>query len=251
MLSDGNDFDLIIVDEFAFGRTGLEIVQKIRESQAYDRTPLVFLAGSSHMEPASAALEFGANDYIRRPFSPFSFIKQIRRLLTRGLSVPSPHARLQRILIVDEDIKELFTAATALTTHGGFRVTLAKGSADARARLAEIKPDIVLLSPDRVNREAAGEFLSVLPTDVMVAVILSEDQRVQQAELQSRHKFDGELRKPINALTLATQMVDVLGLTEGHECSTDSADLLNRELMRIVAMSPPKTPGPDDVHWIA
>jgi diguanylate cyclase (GGDEF)-like protein len=240
ILRDGHPYTVIVVDACALGGNGLELISRIRGVRQYDRTPLVFLAAETKLGTADQAREAGASDCIGRPILPFAFMKQVRRLLTHGVRVSVPHVRLLRVLVVDEDIRTLFMAASALTTHGGFRVFLAKGCDDAMVRTADVRPDIMMISPSGNVDGKTAALISGLQQDTQVVAVLDDHDDASEMLLNRIRPLSGIILKPINALTVAEQFTDVLALSESHECAADSAGLLNRELTRIVAMTSPQ-----------
>jgi DNA-binding response OmpR family regulator len=62
-----NSFDLVLLDWMLPKMNGLEICQKIRETNL--KTPIIFLTAKDTIQETIEGLKNGANDYIKKPFS--------------------------------------------------------------------------------------------------------------------------------------------------------------------------------------
>jgi DNA-binding response OmpR family regulator len=62
---------------------GLDLCQRIRESRALARTPLVFLIPEAAEEHRALALESGGDDCIVKPFSPRELVARVHAVLRR------------------------------------------------------------------------------------------------------------------------------------------------------------------------
>ena len=85
-----NSYDLIILDLMLPGVDGLEICKEIRSEKNY--TPILMLTSRSEEFDKVLGLEFGADDYLTKPFS-------IRELLARVKAI------FRRVEAVEEDVK--------------------------------------------------------------------------------------------------------------------------------------------------
>ncbi|MDR1026525.1 MAG: response regulator transcription factor, partial [Lactobacillus sp.] len=73
-------FDLLIVDIMMPKETGLEFLQKLRESS---NVPVVLLTAMGETGDRVAGLEIGADDYIAKPFEPKELVLRINSILRR------------------------------------------------------------------------------------------------------------------------------------------------------------------------
>ena len=73
--------DAIILDAVLPGMSGLEVLERLRQSG--NQVPLLMLSGNDHERDIAASFEAGANDYVTKPFSP-------RELLSRVLALSAP-----------------------------------------------------------------------------------------------------------------------------------------------------------------
>ena len=71
---------LVILDAKLPGLDGCDILTRLRKLPAYAETPIVLLTALTGAQDAVRAFELGANDYIRKPFSPAEPIARIKNL---------------------------------------------------------------------------------------------------------------------------------------------------------------------------
>jgi two-component system, OmpR family, copper resistance phosphate regulon response regulator CusR len=71
-----NDYDVILVDWMMPKMNGLELLQNIRKEKI--ETPVIFLTAKDAVSDVVTALEKGANDYIKKPFSFEELLARIR-----------------------------------------------------------------------------------------------------------------------------------------------------------------------------
>lgn len=75
-LSQSEKFDLILLDWMLPKMTGLEVCQKIRETDM--KTPIIFLTAKDTVQETVEGLKTGANDYIKKPFSFDELVERIK-----------------------------------------------------------------------------------------------------------------------------------------------------------------------------
>ncbi len=84
-------FDLVVLDLMLPGRSGLEILQTLR--QRHLQTPVLILTACDGVEDRVLGLDLGADDYLVKPFALPELLARIRALLRRGR--PSEVLRLK------------------------------------------------------------------------------------------------------------------------------------------------------------
>jgi two-component system copper resistance phosphate regulon response regulator CusR len=84
-------FDLVVLDVMLPGRSGLEILQTLR--QRHIDTPVLILTARDGVEDRVLGLDLGADDYLVKPFALPELLARIRALLRRGR--PSEAFRLK------------------------------------------------------------------------------------------------------------------------------------------------------------
>ncbi len=76
-----NDYALIILDIMLPKLDGLEVCRRIRQENKY--TPILMLTARSEEMDKVLGLEFGADDYITKPFSVREFIARVKAIFRR------------------------------------------------------------------------------------------------------------------------------------------------------------------------
>jgi two-component system phosphate regulon response regulator OmpR len=86
-------FDLLIVDVMMPGETGLEFTRNVR---ANSQVPILILTARGEPEDRIAGLEFGADDYLPKPFEPRELTLRVNALLRRAVPpARSAHAEVR------------------------------------------------------------------------------------------------------------------------------------------------------------
>lgn len=75
-------FDLAILDVTLPGRSGLEILQYIRERHM--RTRVIMITGMEGLSVAIKAVKLGADDYIPKPFDSEYLLTAVKNVLRAG-----------------------------------------------------------------------------------------------------------------------------------------------------------------------
>lgn len=75
------DIDLIVLDWMLPKLSGLEILEKLRKEGI--EKPVIMLTAKTSEEDLISGLEYGADDYIKKPFSPKELIARIKSVLRR------------------------------------------------------------------------------------------------------------------------------------------------------------------------
>ncbi len=110
-LAQEGSFDLIILDIMLPGRNGYQICRDLRE--AGDWTPILMLTAKEGDLDEAEALDTGADDYLKKPFSWPVLVARVHALLRRAASrEPSPAAAGD--LRIDPAERRAWRAATEL-----------------------------------------------------------------------------------------------------------------------------------------
>lgn len=84
--------DLILLDLYMPGLSGLETLEKIKGQSEFVNTPIIMLSASDDENEIVSALELGANDYITKPYIPKVLLARLKtslRLLEKTLKLES------------------------------------------------------------------------------------------------------------------------------------------------------------------
>jgi len=76
-----NEYDLIILDVMLPGKDGLEICRELRRQEIV--APILMLTAKSEEIDKILGLEFGADDYMTKPFSVREFVARVKAIFRR------------------------------------------------------------------------------------------------------------------------------------------------------------------------
>ncbi|ALG83532.1 response regulator transcription factor [Gordonia phthalatica] len=76
------DFDIIVLDIMMPGRNGYEVVRDLRKAGVW--TPILMLTAKDGEYDQVDAFDFGADDYLTKPFSVAVLVARMRALVRRG-----------------------------------------------------------------------------------------------------------------------------------------------------------------------
>ena len=81
--------DFIILDLMLPKMPGLEVCRILKSDPASRQIPILMLTAKAEEIDRIVGLEFGADDYVTKPFSPREVILRIRAILRRGEATPA------------------------------------------------------------------------------------------------------------------------------------------------------------------
>lgn len=90
-----NSPDLIILDVMLPGIGGIDLCKKIKDKHSM---PIIMVTAKTGETDAVLGLEFGADDYVRKPFSPRELMARVRSVLRRYIT-PSEEEKTSSITI--------------------------------------------------------------------------------------------------------------------------------------------------------
>jgi DNA-binding response OmpR family regulator len=61
--------------------TGIDVVKQVRERESVRDTPVILLSAGVQEDTIARGFEAGANDYIRKPFSPDDLVQRLDQVL--------------------------------------------------------------------------------------------------------------------------------------------------------------------------
>ena len=78
------EVDLVILDILLPGIDGHEVCRRIRADPTREHLPIIMLTAKTEDVDAAKGLETGADDYIKKPFSPIEMIARVKAALRRS-----------------------------------------------------------------------------------------------------------------------------------------------------------------------
>jgi DNA-binding response OmpR family regulator len=76
--------DLAVLDVMMPKLDGYELTRRLREEEATSRMPIILLTARAQDSDVDRGFEVGADDYLRKPFSPQELSARVQRILGRG-----------------------------------------------------------------------------------------------------------------------------------------------------------------------
>jgi len=92
--------DLLILDLMLPDADGLELCKKLRSQDKYKKLPIVMLTARVELNDRISGLDFGADDYITKPFEPNELIARVNAVLRRA-----QWETLNKVLEIEEGLK--------------------------------------------------------------------------------------------------------------------------------------------------
>ncbi len=75
--------DLAVMDVMMPKATGYEVTRRLREDESTRRIPVILLTARAQEADVSRGFEAGADDYLRKPFSPQELRARVQAILGR------------------------------------------------------------------------------------------------------------------------------------------------------------------------
>ena len=105
-------FDAILLDVMLPGMSGLDVARRLRQSSV--QTPILMLTARDAVEDVIRGLDFGADDYVTKPFS-FEILLARLRALSRRAPISTPVVLKIGDLALDTATREALRGARRIT----------------------------------------------------------------------------------------------------------------------------------------
>jgi two-component system, OmpR family, alkaline phosphatase synthesis response regulator PhoP len=129
--------DLVILDVMLPGKSGLDIARDLR---TVSNVPIIMLSARGDEVDRILGLEFGADDYVTKPFSPRELVSRVKAILRRASSGPDESASIEvGDLLIDTRSRQVSLAGQPVhltTSEYGILLHLAKHPGKAFSRTA-------------------------------------------------------------------------------------------------------------------
>lgn len=80
---EADEFDLVVIAASLPGLDGFEVVRWLRTDEKHSYLPVMMLEWPGDPSMMPRAFEIGADDFLRKPFSPVELIARLKRMLSR------------------------------------------------------------------------------------------------------------------------------------------------------------------------
>jgi two-component system phosphate regulon response regulator PhoB len=94
---------LIILDLMLPKMSGLEVCRVLKSNNATRQIPIIMLTAKAEEVDRIVGLEFGADDYVTKPFSPREVVLRINAILRRGSTSAGEKTLAASDIVVDAD----------------------------------------------------------------------------------------------------------------------------------------------------
>jgi two-component system alkaline phosphatase synthesis response regulator PhoP len=92
--------DLILLDIMLPGKDGLSLLTKLKQSNQYNKLPVILVTAKDGEMDRIKGLDLGADDYIAKPFSVLEVISRVKAVLRRSSAWAERSAELRVGLVV-------------------------------------------------------------------------------------------------------------------------------------------------------
>jgi len=100
--------DIVLLDWMLPGGSGIELLRRIKRSEATRHIPVVMLTAKAAEDNVIQGLDVGADDYVTKPFAPRELIARIRALLRRTAGNEEASLLQVKELTLDQDSRRIF-----------------------------------------------------------------------------------------------------------------------------------------------
>ena len=156
--------DLAVLDVMLPGRSGLEILGKLRQDGV--RIPVLLLTARDSIEDRVQGLDTGADDYLVKPFAFPELLARIRALLRRG-TADKPDKMTVGNLVVDANARSVL--------RGGMPIELTAREYDLLEYLVRNQGSVV--SREMLARDVWKETARATPIDNVIDVHIARLRR--------------------------------------------------------------------------
>lgn len=94
-------YDLVILDIMLPGMSGLDVLKEVRQS---DDIPIIMLTARGDDVDRILGLEFGADDYLAKPFNPRELLARIKAILRRSRA-DEPRSKRLAVGVLELDVR--------------------------------------------------------------------------------------------------------------------------------------------------
>jgi len=179
MLAEG-DADIVILDIMLPGMSGIDVLKTLRQRSD---VPVIMLTARGEDIDRILGLEFGADDYLSKPFNPRELLARIKAILRRSAGNDRGGTLSVGALTID--------TASQRVTAGDASLTLTGAEFELLRRLAASPGDIV--SKDVLSQDALGR--RHMPYDRSIDTHISNLRKklsavgIDNPSIQSRRGF--------------------------------------------------------------
>jgi len=99
------DIDCILLDLMLPGMSGMEVCNILKTNEKFSTIPIIMLTAKGEEDDIIAGFEYGADDYVPKPFSPKVLIARIKAVLRRKNKAASKNEERGQEIIHPEGLE--------------------------------------------------------------------------------------------------------------------------------------------------
>ncbi|MDX9777785.1 MAG: response regulator transcription factor, partial [bacterium] len=102
--------DVTILDLMLPDMDGMDLCKQLRRDQKYDHMPIIILSGRIDESDTILGLEMGADDYVKKPFSPKELAVRVKNIIRRRNTQPQAaknEINIKNKIVIDIDRYEV------------------------------------------------------------------------------------------------------------------------------------------------
>ena len=216
-LAQENKFDMILLDIMLPKMDGFEVCQAIRE---FSNMPIVMLTAKGDDMDKILGLEYGADDYITKPFNILEVKARIKAIMRRTAASEPKEGKIEIRAAADGLLKIHSEKLRAVNGLGEMMIATIHGNFPVKAgdRLAATRIIPLVIEEEKMNRakEAAGgePLLKILPMSHKKVGIVTTGSEVFKGRIQDA--FGPAIRAK-----LAAYDTEVMGQVILDDCQED------------------------------
>ncbi|MDC8013487.1 GGDEF/EAL domain-containing response regulator [Tahibacter soli] len=249
--------DLILMDLYMPGCSGMELTAIIREREAFVSTPIVFLSGEHDTDKHFEALNAGGDDFLSKPIRPKHLISAVTNRLRRARHIQrrsqnqnprDPVSGLYDRAYVLDRINAKLASDEAIAHRGGILFVDLDEAVAQRERIGLIDFDKLL---GQVGTFLAGN----VDTSELIArfgdssfIVLSPERGAEELHRQCAQLRDGTSRETFDIGGRQLHVNLSFGICAFATALGDAGAMLNAAER---AMSDSRKPGAGNVHVFA
>ena len=211
--------DLILMDIQLPGMDGLQATQEIKKDPKLSKIPVVALTSYAMDGDKARVLNAGCDGYFAKPIDTKNFLNVLRSYLNpkpaeEPSTLPAPKSNTVRILIVDDDEKNV-KLMCGMLTRDDYELSTAGDGPTALSMIEENTPDLILLDvmmPGMDGYEVTRRLKAKAETNtipiILITALDSPADRAQGLEAGAE-EF---LTKPVNPVEIEARIQSMLKL---------------------------------------
>jgi two-component system phosphate regulon response regulator PhoB len=106
---------LIVLDLMLPRMSGLELCKVLKTDSSTRHIPIIMLTAKAEEVDRIVGLEFGADDYVTKPFSPREMILRIKAILRRGQNDGADESMTRGLITIDPARHRVLVAGKSIT----------------------------------------------------------------------------------------------------------------------------------------